>query len=547
MLTPIVPFLSLLLSLIVVSPAMAGEPPIEAGAESVETDAAVTEVTSLGAAETLAALRAEYGNPSGLMIQSQVTRYTSGQSEGHKRPPLAISRSTAHLHLGADGDQIVELEHGVRYPYPFDLGWTETLANGTSGSIRGADEFGGKRRRDASQARLAFRHKDSRLSNPAWLFQEIEPTSISHADGTASLGALWRGFELELEIVNSVQIGAVRFEETYPPIGTVAIEVGFDDWRDVDGVPMPFKVVTRMAGEVVSIEVRDVVKVVAPPELSGDPAAPHADLTELGWQRSTFFLDWLGYGFPQDDAPIEHDQTLRSVRDGVWLVGGEFHNSVVIELEPGRLVVLEAPFSEARVDALFAAIEDAFPESVVEVAVMTHHHWDHAGGIAGISKRGIPLALPAGEVSWVQDLLGDDTLLRPVDEVLILEGEDRSVELHAFESSHVDHMLIAWMPQEKVLHVADLLNPGLIPTRGPMGWLVRQVLKAQYPFTLAKAGTYTTELKTGLDTLNIQPERITGGHGPQIARPHAIKVLMRNADPTLFHETMDGDRLDGDF
>ena len=59
------------------------------------------------------------------------------------------------------------------------------------------------------------------------------------------------------------------------------------------------------------------------------------------------------------------------------------------------------------------------------------------------------------------------------------------------------------------------------------------------PYNLIKAGTYATSLTEAL-AADIAPRRIIG-HGPQVARHHALAVLSRYADPDGFADHLSAD------
>jgi glyoxylase-like metal-dependent hydrolase (beta-lactamase superfamily II) len=67
--------------------------------------------------------------------------------------------------------------------------------------------------------------------------------------------------------------------------------------------------------------------------------------------------------------------------DGVWYVTGGSHHSVVVEMKD-HLVVIEGPQNDARATAVIAEVKKAVPNKPIKYVVNSHHHFDHAGGLA---------------------------------------------------------------------------------------------------------------------------------------------------------------------
>jgi glyoxylase-like metal-dependent hydrolase (beta-lactamase superfamily II) len=479
-------------------------------------------------ASVLDALRAQLGEPSAaIRTTAVVTRVDHGQSVEDE----ALVRARLHevRSLGADGDQELHFQLKVAYPYVFPLEWTERIDGGQRGEIDGADTFQGDRHREVSPARLALREKQRLLANPAWLLAGVEPTSVRLDPDGVLLEGRYQEHELRIFIDPADgRLHLIEFVEEFPPLGDVQIDVLYDDWRGEP--PVPYWLEERLDGQTVRLELRDRVEAVSlQVELAGEPVP----LDPLGWRRSSWFDDWSSAGFPQDDQPTTFALQWREIEPGVHLVSGEFHNVVVVELGEDELVMIEAPHSPELTRAVLDGLQARWPQGKLVAAVVTHRHLDHIGGIQEIARREVPLVVPATETGWFRERLGAAPLV-PVADRHVLQGARRSVELHALDNPHARGMLLAWLPDVRLVHTADLLNPGLIPTRGPYGWLARRVLAGLDPANLAKAGTYAQALRHALDQASLRPRRITGGHGPQVARKHALRVLGRYADEALF-------------
>jgi glyoxylase-like metal-dependent hydrolase (beta-lactamase superfamily II) len=193
---------------------------------------------------------------------------------------------------------------------------------------------------------------------------------------------------------------------------------------------------------------------------------------------------------------------LVALAPGVWRAEGGSHHSLVIE-QPDRLVVIEAPLNAARSRAVLDTLRARFPTKRVGAVVMTHHHWDHAGGIRAYIARAVPVAAHARNAAFVHEMatarktVAPDGLVRgripsvlAVNDSLTLgQGESRVV-LYTMSSTHAEGILAAYVPSARLLFTSDVLSPG--PVMAPQG--SRELV------ALARARDITVD-------------RFAGGHG----------------------------------
>ena len=176
--------------------------------------------------------------------------------------------------------------------------------------------------------------------------------------------------------------------------------------------------------------------------------------------------------------------------DGVWLIGGGSHNSVLVEFKDS-VAVIEAPLNEERSLAVIAEVYKLVPNKPIQYIVNTHHHWDHLGGIRTYRHEGATIVFNERNRGFLEEVLTagprqlqpDRYSLSPpeewaegytfetVREKFILGDETRTVELHNVQGlQHAVGMLIAYLPKEKIVVQADLYNapaPGGQPQGAP--------------------------------------------------------------------------------
>jgi glyoxylase-like metal-dependent hydrolase (beta-lactamase superfamily II) len=201
--------------------------------------------------------------------------------------------------------------------------------------------------------------------------------------------------------------------------------------------------------------------------------------------------------------PASVTVTLVELAPGVWRAEGGSHHSLVVD-QGDRLLVVEAPQSTARSDAVLDTLTRRFPQKPVGLVVNTHHHWDHAGGLRGYLARGVPVLTHERNVEFVRgiaaapktvapDALSRGTPSPPVrgvaDTVTIGRGASQ-VFVAAIRSVHAEGILAAYVPSARLLFVSDVLTPGP---------------------TLAQAGS--AEVLAFVRARGLAVERVVGGHG----------------------------------
>ncbi|HSF16943.1 MAG TPA: MBL fold metallo-hydrolase [Vicinamibacteria bacterium] len=205
--------------------------------------------------------------------------------------------------------------------------------------------------------------------------------------------------------------------------------------------------------------------------------------------------------------------------DGVWLLGGTSHNSVAVEFRD-YLAVVEAPIDEAR---NLAVIEEAMrlvPDKPIRFLVNTHQHHDHIGGLRTYMHIGAtiithwknfdfytrdvlnyaPRTLQPDMVSlWPPTELAEGYQYETVRENYWLNDGTRSMHISYVQPlDHVEGMLLAYLPAEKILIEADLYDA---PGGGP---------------ALTTPTAASRSLLRHVERLGLTVETIAPIHGPAV-------------------------------
>jgi len=113
--------------------------------------------------------------------------------------------------------------------------------------------------------------------------------------------------------------------------------------------------------------------------------------------------------------------------------------------------------------------------------VISHHHFDHTGGIAAVVDEGITIVTPQVNKAFLDQALSAPRTLvgdalskskkKPVVEGFtgdkrVFSDATRTVEVHVIKGlPHADGLVVGYLPKEKILVYADMFN--LPPANGP--------------------------------------------------------------------------------
>ena len=190
--------------------------------------------------------------------------------------------------------------------------------------------------------------------------------------------------------------------------------------------------------------------------------------------------------------------------EGLWLLGGGTHNSVLVEFKD-FVAMVEAPQNEARSLAVIEEANRLVPNKLIKYVVNTHHHFDHSGGLRTYLSQGTTVITHESNKQYYLDImfypaareLQPDRMAlyspmymisrRPApietvssqlggpgggaDRYAVTDGErileifhvqDMAYELEDqsyAQGNHSADMLMAYLPKERILINADLYSP----------------------------------------------------------------------------------------
>jgi glyoxylase-like metal-dependent hydrolase (beta-lactamase superfamily II) len=267
-----------------------------------------------------------------------------------------------------------------------------------------------------------------------------------------------------------------------PVYGDMDYEMRYTEYRDFGGVKFPMLLHTHQGDPRVNVAHNYYEYRVT----SVKPNAPVATMPVPDAVRTAVI----------PPARVESQR----LADGVWLLGGGTHNSLLVAFKD-YLAVVDAPNNEARSLAVIAEAARLVPGKPIQYLINTHHHFDHAGGLRTYLSQGTTIVTHESNKQYYLDILFHPSprtlqpdrmaLYNPMywisrrpppietvageprstakyvvtdgERILeIVKVEDMSYELgdrSYAQGNHSVDMLIAYLPKEKILFNADLYSP----------------------------------------------------------------------------------------
>ena len=176
--------------------------------------------------------------------------------------------------------------------------------------------------------------------------------------------------------------------------------------------------------------------------------------------------------FPATTPPApaaERRAEAKKIADKVWDVRIGGNGGAVIEFAD-HLVMFEAYNNEADTFARLDVADALVPGKKVTHVIVTHHHFDHSGGLRAAVSRGLVIIARRGNEGIFREMVArpapnfPDALARnpqplkfvPVDEQLTLDDGTMRVDVyHAVGHLHMAEAVIAYIPGPRIFLEGD--------------------------------------------------------------------------------------------
>jgi glyoxylase-like metal-dependent hydrolase (beta-lactamase superfamily II) len=230
-------------------------------------------------------------------------------------------------------------------------------------------------------------------------------------------------------------------------LGDMRVEINYADYKDFGGVKFPMKI-------------RQMVD-----------AHPALDLTVTDVQPNAAVNIAIPDPVLKTPAPYAR-VTSQMVAEGVWYVTGGTHHSVVIEMKD-HLILVESPLNDDRAVAVLGEVKK-LSSKPIKYLVITHHHFDHSGGVRGVAAEGVTVIAHDVSKPFFEKTLAAPATVNPdrlaksakkgtvegTGTKRTLTDGTRMVDIHHIAGNvHHGGIIMVHLPKEKLLIEADVYTP----------------------------------------------------------------------------------------
>jgi hypothetical protein len=316
--------------------------------------------------------------------------------------------------------------------------------------VRATDQAAGARRLDMMNNPVALVR--AALDRPAAVSNPRTESPWQVADIT-----LQTGEKLTLAITAGSGLPAwVRWTAHDENLGDVTFRTTFTGYLPVKGVMLPM-------GYQTVIDFRNVVqnKIYVDRNTVDEPID---DLSAPADVRSA--------PAPRPPAPSVE---ATPVSQGVWLLHGTGGANAILFEFADHLTMFEAPSSQPWTRSLIDRARATVPAKPLTELVVSHHHFDHTGGIRQAMAEGLTIVAHKGteglfrEIALRKGTIAPDALgptpkplkFRAVDDHLQLKDASMQVDLyHVVSNSHMAEGLFAYVPKDRLVVQGDFFDVG---------------------------------------------------------------------------------------
>ncbi|HZG54429.1 MAG TPA: MBL fold metallo-hydrolase [Pyrinomonadaceae bacterium] len=293
-----------------------------------------------------------------------------------------------------------------------------------------------------------------------------------------------------------------------PYFGDSTQEIIFPGHRAVEQFQVPTARVTRIMGEVVE-------------------EIPYVEVAFNKTYGDEQFKAPAGFAAPPAAAaaPVEAPP-VNKLAENVYMIRGGGYNVLAVGFAD-HVMVIETPGGDNTSREVIGRVKELMPGKPIKYAAVTHHHDDHAGGVRTYIAEGATIITTPGLRPFFERVaaarnftLNPDTLTRsprPLSLETLQNGKRvftdgaQTVELYDIGSGpHMDEMIVAYLPKEKLIFQGDLLNR---PEDG----------------RITPGNATTAHFAAWLKKSGLAVERVVGVHGPisTLAELHQAVALMQ--------------------
>jgi glyoxylase-like metal-dependent hydrolase (beta-lactamase superfamily II) len=244
----------------------------------------------------------------------------------------------------------------------------------------------------------------------------------------------------------------IRWVEPHENLGEVTLRAEFSAYEPVAGILLP------MSYNTVS-DFKETVML----RLHVDRYLINGDIANLAAPDS----------IRAAEAPVaSYQASAESIAPGIWLMTGGGANSILLEFAD-HLTLFEVPTNRGWTQAVIDEARRVVPGKPLTQAIISHHHFDHTGGLRTAIAEGLTIVTQTGNVAWFEEISRrpvthfPDALSRnpqllktlAVDDHVRMSDDALTVDVFRVVSNgHMAHGLMAYVPEHRLLIQGDLFD-----------------------------------------------------------------------------------------
>jgi glyoxylase-like metal-dependent hydrolase (beta-lactamase superfamily II) len=292
---------------------------------------------------------------------------------------------------------------------------------------------------------------------------------LAALDGNAKIGGVRRrnnrenidiitaqGDKLTLAVDGTTHLPeSVSWMTSSENLGDLVNTTAFEDYETVSGIQLPKRYITKIDFRDWTASDFSVSKNTVNGDV-GDLAAPEAVKAAAAPMPPPIFVD------------------AQPVAKGIWWLAGTGGNAFSILFEfDDHLTLFEAPTSEARTKAVIDKARSLVPNKPLTEVIVTHHHFDHTGGLRTAVAEGLTVISHQGNEGIFREMTSRKATLKPdlltksgqtlkfrgMDDTLVLQDDSMEVDLFRLhDNTHSPYLIAAYVPRENLLVQGDLMD-----------------------------------------------------------------------------------------
>ena len=154
-------------------------------------------------------------------------------------------------------------------------------------------------------------------------------------------------------------------------------------------------------------------------------------------------------------------------------------------------------------------LRETVADKPIKYAVLTHHHNDHLVGVTAYEKEGAVVLTSKANEAVVRNSAenGEALKLKFVEDRYVFEGGQKLEIIDVGPTPHVEHLLVAWLPDQGILFEADHFpNPanGRMPPAQPV----------------------TKALAAAIEANGLDVKKIVGAHSARVATMDDLRTAL---------------------